>query len=69
MSEMSEQTTPSLFARITGAVDNVIQSYLPDPLAIVLVLTLIVFEAGVVRGGVGHRLRWWSTSATGSGVC
>ncbi|MEM1265544.1 MAG: TIGR00366 family protein [Pseudomonadota bacterium] len=48
---MSEQTTPSLFGRITGAVDKVIQSYLPEPLAIVLVLTLIVFAAGVVSGG------------------
>ncbi len=44
-------TKPGLFGRFTGALDQAIQNYLPDPLAIVLLLTLFVFALGIVTGG------------------
>ncbi|MCE8006978.1 TIGR00366 family protein [Aestuariivita sp.] len=42
---------PTLFGRLTGAIDRAIQAYLPDPLAIVLLLTLFVFVLGIATGG------------------
>lgn len=41
----------SLFGRFTRVMDRLIQNYLPDPLAIVLLLTLFVFVLGVFASG------------------
>lgn len=42
---------PSLFGRFTGALDTAIRNYLPEPLVIVILLTLFVFVTGVATGG------------------
>ncbi|GFE66191.1 short-chain fatty acid transporter [Litoreibacter roseus] len=42
---------PSLFGRLTGALDKMMQNYLPDPLVIVILLTLIVFGLGIAIEG------------------
>lgn len=48
---MNTPSQTSLFGRFTGALDRVIQNYLPDPLVIVMFLTLFVFVLGVASGG------------------
>ncbi|WP_306455372.1 short-chain fatty acid transporter [Jannaschia donghaensis] len=51
---------PGFVGRLTGALDSFIQKYLPDPLVIVILLTLFVFALGIVVEGatpaamVGH---------------
>lgn len=42
---------PSAFGRFTGALDTFIQNYLPEPLVIVVLLTFLVFAAGLLSGG------------------
>ena len=40
-----------MFGRLTGVIDRVIQAYLPDPLVIVLLLTVFIFVLGIATGG------------------
>ena len=40
-----------MFGRLKGVVARVIQAYLPDPLVIVLLLTLFIFVLGVATEG------------------
>ncbi|WP_179379038.1 short-chain fatty acid transporter [Jannaschia marina] len=43
--------SPGVVGRLTGALDSFIQKYLPDPLVIVILLTLFVFGLGIAVQG------------------
>jgi len=48
---MATASKPSMLTRITGGLDRVMQAYLPDPLVIVILLTLLVFGLGIAVEG------------------
>ena len=49
--DMRAEKGPGAFGAITRALDGMVQRWLPDPLVIVMLLTLIVFALGVVTAG------------------
>ncbi len=46
-----QKTGPGIMGRITSTLDRVMQSYLPDPFVIVILLTLLVFGLGIAVEG------------------
>ena len=61
MTTMTDKPKIGIFGHITAAFDSLVRRYLPDPFVIVMMLTILVFAAGIIFTDAGpvELTKYW----------